>query len=158
MNMRTSVTTSIETKMLAALRAANPGVECVGLMEVAADGIQKEQQLTSAQVRVYGLAQATERSDMYTCSAEVRLNVEQAESANGATFLSAHEAIAVWLEDLAMGEACEALDTDEAFVDGLMLTGGDKDFDTTDGVWFAIWQATITGRVKHNQTGEENNG
>lgn len=158
MSARQSVTTSIEAKMLAELRAANPGVECVGLMEVASEGVQKEQQLTSAQVRVYGLAQASERSDMFSASAEVRLNVEQAESVNGATFLSAHEAIALWLENLMTGAACEALDTDEAYVDGLMLTGGDKDFDTTDGVWFAIWQATITGRVKHNQTGEENNG
>ena len=34
----------------------------------------------------------------FTVKAEVRLNVEQAESANGGTFYEAHEKFALWLE------------------------------------------------------------
>ena len=149
--MSTSVSTSLETKILSTLRTLGVGVPCVGLMEVAGEGVQKEQDLSSVQVRVYNFAQVTEASGMFTVNAEIRLNVEQAESANGSTFLAAHEAIALWLERVMLGGNCEELDTEEAFVDGLQRTGGDKDFDTSDDVWFAVWNLTLSGRKKTNQ-------
>lgn len=152
---RVSVITSLESKMLEALRALNPGVQVVGLMEVASEGVQKEQDLTSLQVRVYGLAQINEAQGLYTATAEVRLNVEQAESANGALFLSAYEAVEIWLEEIMLGGDCTALDTDRAYVDGLQATGGDKDFDTTSDTWFAVWTMTLTGRMKPLQDEEE---
>ena len=45
-----SVSTSLETKILETLRALKPGVQCVGLMEVADAGVQKEQDLSALQV------------------------------------------------------------------------------------------------------------
>lgn len=149
-----SVSTSLEMKILETLRALDPGVQCVGLMEVADAGVQKEQDLSSLQVRVYNFAQQSENSGMFTVYAEIRLNVEQAESANGGVFVEAHEKVALWLEHVMLDSNCEELDTSEAFVDGLQRTGGDKDFDTSGGVWFALWNLTLSGRKKEN-TNEE---
>ena len=151
-----SVSTSLEMKILETLRALKPGVQCVGLMEVADAGVQKEQDLSALQVRVYGLAQRNENSGFFTISAEIRLNVEQAESANGGAFFDAHEKVALWLEHVMLDANCTELDTDEAYVDGLQRTGGDKDFDTLGGVWFAIWNMTLSGRIKEQQ--EASNG
>ena len=57
---RLSATTSLEMKILDALRALNLPVPCVGMMERADAGEQKEQDTTSAQVRVWNFAQANE--------------------------------------------------------------------------------------------------
>ena len=149
--MALSVSTSLEAKLLATLRGLGLPVPCVGLMEVADAGVQKEQDLSSVQVRVYSFAQVTESSGMFTINAEIRLNVEQAESANGGTFLEAHEKVALWLEHVMLGANCEELDTDEAFVDGLQRNGGDKDFDISGGEWFAVWNLTLSGRIKQQE-------
>ena len=151
-----SVSTSLEMKILETLRALKPGVQCVGLMEVADAGEQKEQDLSALQVRVYNFAQRTENGGTFTVAAEIRLNVEQAESANGGTFFEAHEKVALWLEHVMLDSNCEELDTDEAFVDGLQRTGGDKDFDTSGGAWFAVWEMTLSGRIREQQ--EASNG
>ena len=150
--MRRSVSTALEAKILEALRGLEPGVQCVGLMEVSAEGVQKEQDLSAVQVRVYNFAQLTENGAMFSVAAEIRLNVEQAESANGGLFFDAHERFALWLERVMLGDECEELETDEAYVNGFLRTGDDKDFDTTDGVWFAVWNMTISGRVKQETT------
>jgi len=149
--MALSVSTSLEAKVLATLRGLGLPVPCVGLMEVADAGTMKEQDLTSVQVRVYNFAQVTEASGMFTLMVEIRLNVEQAESANGGTFYDAHERIALWLQHVMLGDACAELDTDEAHVDGLQRTGDDKDFDTTGGEWFAAWNLTLSGRLKQQE-------
>ena len=154
--MRRSVSTALEAKILEALRGLEPGVQCVGLMEVSAEGVQKEQDLSAVQVRVYNFAQLTENGEMFSVAAEIRLNVEQAESANGSAFLLVYEKVARWLEHVMLDANCTELDTDEAFVDGLQRTGGDKDFDTSGGVWFAVWNMTLTGRIKEEQ--ETTNG
>ena len=150
-----SVSTSLEMKILETLRGLNPGVQCVGLMEVADAGVQTEQDLSALQVRVYNFAQMTENGSTFTVTAEIRLNVEQAESANGGAFFDAHEKVALWLEHVMLDANCTELDTDEAFVDGLQRTGGDKDFDTSGGVWFAVWNMTLSGRKKEQQEQEE---
>lgn len=149
--MALSVSTSLEAKVLATLRGLGLPLPCVGLMEVADAGTMKEQDLSSVQVRVYNFAQVTEASGMFTLSVEIRLNVEQAESANGGTFYNAHEAIELWLQHVMVGEACAELDTDEVFVDGLQRTGDDKDFDTAGGEWFAAWNMTLSGRIKQQE-------
>ena len=150
---RLSATTSLEMKILDALRALNLPVPCVGMMERADAGEQKEQDTTSAQVRVWNFAQTNEAFAVFTASAEIRLIVEQSESANGGMFFDAHELIALWLEGVMLGDGCVALSTDEADVDGLQRTGGDKDFDSTVNGWYATWNFTIYGRVK-SQTQE----
>lgn len=151
---RLSATTSLEMKILDALRALNLPVPCEGMMERADAGEQKEQDTTSAQVRVWNFAQTHEAFATFTVSAEIRLVVEQSESANGGMFFDAHEAVALWLEGVMLGDRCVALSTDEADVDGLQRTGGDKDFDPTVNGWCATWNFTISGRVKQQQKQE----
>ena len=153
---RLSVTASLEAKLLETIRSLAPEVRAVGLLETADAGTQKEEDLTSFQVRVYNFAQPNEAVGVFTCSAEIRLNVEQAESANGGLFFDAHEKLALWLERVMLGDACEELETDEAYIDGLQRNGDDKDFDTMTGEWFAVWNMTLSGRIKHEQ--EEANG
>jgi len=145
---RLSATTSLEMKILDALRALKLPVPCAGIMERADAGEQKEQDTTSAQVRVWNFAQANEAVAAFTASAEIRLVVEQSESADGGTFFDAHELIALWLEGVMLGDQCVALSTDEVDVDGLQRTGGDKDFDAAINGWYASWNFTISGRVK----------
>ncbi len=149
--MALSVSTSLEDKLPATLRGLRLPLPCVGLMEVADAGTMKEQDLSSVQVRVYNFAQVTEASGMFTLSVEIRLNVEQAESANGGTFYNAHEAIELWLQHVMLADNCAELDTDEVFVDGLQRTGDDKDFDTAGGEWFAAWNMTLSGRIKQQE-------
>ena len=143
-----SAETSVEMKMLEGLRGLSLPLPCVGLMETADAGTAKEQDLSSVQVRTHDFAQTYEAMEMFTLSAEIRLNVEQAESADGGAFLEAHEKIALWLERLMMGDRCVELETAEAFVDGFRIVGGDKDFDTSGGVWFAVWNIALNGRIK----------
>ena len=143
-----SATTSLEMSLHGALRSLGLDVPVVSMMEVAAEGVLKEQGLTSVQVRVFGLEQTTEALPMFTVSAEIRLNVEQAESANGQLFFDTHEKVALWLERVMVGNRCDELETDEVFVDGFRRTGGEKDFDPAGGVWFAVWNVTICGRFK----------
>lgn len=150
--MRKSVSTSLETKILEVLRGLELGMQCVGLMEVATEGDTKEQDLTAVQVRVHNFAQTSENGTMFTVAAEIRLNVEQAESADCRMFVDAHEKIALWLEHVMVDANCAELDTDEAYVDGLQRMGGEKDFDTSGGVWFALWNMTLTGRIKQEAT------
>lgn len=153
---RRSVSMSLEAKVLEKVRELCPDIRAVGLLEVADEGTQKEEDLTSFQVRVYNFQQPNEGAEMYAVAVEVRLNVEQAESANGGVFLSAHEKFALWLERVMIGDRCTELETAEAHVDGLQRTGDDKDFDAADGVWFAIWNMTLTGRVKKQQEESDN--
>lgn len=150
-----SVSASLEDKIVDTLRALVPDVRTVGLLEVAEEGIAKDEDLTALQVRVYNFAQMYESMGMFTASAEIRLNVEQAESANGGLFFDAHEKVALWLEHVMMGENSTELDTGRAHVDGLQRVGDDKDFDTMDGVWFAVWNLTLTGRIKPTEQQEE---
>lgn len=152
--MRKSVSTSLETKILEALRGLGLEMQCVGLMEVAAEGDTKEQDLTAVQVRVYNFAQTSENGTMFTVVAEIRLDVEQAESADCRLFVDAHEKIALWLEHVMVDANCAELDTDEACVDGLQRMGGEKDFDTSGGVWFALWNMTLSGRIIQEATHE----
>ena len=150
--MNKSVSASLEAKFLEVLRKIAPDVEAVGLLEMADAGRVKDEDLTSFQVRVYEFKQPNEATGAFTVKAEVRLNVEQAESANGGLFYNAHESFALWLERVMLGDNCEELETDEAYVNGFQRTGDDKDFDTTDGVWFAVWTMTISGRIKQEAT------
>ena len=145
---RLSVTASLEAKLLETLRALVPDVHSVGLLETADAGSQKEEDLTSLQVRVYNFAQPTEATGIFSVSAEVRLNVEQAESANGGLYFDTHEKVALWLEHVMIGANSSELDTESAYVDGLQRVGDDKDFDTMTGEWFAVWNMTLTGRIK----------
>ncbi|MBO7686911.1 MAG: hypothetical protein J6V72_11040 [Kiritimatiellae bacterium] len=148
---RKSVSASIEAKILEALRGIAPDVRAVGLLETAEQGAAKEEDLTSLQVRVYDFRQPNEATGAFTVTAEVRLTVEQAESANGGLFFDVHEKVALWLERIMVGATCSELDTDEAFVDGLQRTGDDKDFDTTAGTWFAVWNMTLSGRIRNEE-------
>ena len=150
-NMRKSVSASMEAKMLEILHKVVPDVKCVGLLETADAGKVKDEDLTSFQVRAYDFKQPNEATAAFTLKVEVRLNVEQAESANGGLFYDAHERFALWLERVMLGDNCKELETDEAYVNGFQRTGDDKDFDTTDGVWFAIWNMTISGRIRETE-------
>lgn len=143
-----SINLSLEEALLTALRGLNTGVPVVGLLEVAASGTVKEEDLTALQVRVYGMQQPHESLPMFQVTAEVRLNVEQAEAADGSLFATAHEAVALWVQKVMLGDECTELETDDVYVDGLQVTGGDMDFDTSGGVWFAVWNMTLTGRLK----------
>lgn len=149
---RLSVSASLEAKLLETLRALVPDVRSVGLLETADAGTQKDEDLTALQVRVYDFRQLHEATEMFTVAAEIRLNVEQAESANGGLFFGIHEKVALWLERVMLGPNCAELETGEAYVDGLQRTGDDKDFDTMDGVWFAVWNLTLSGRIKQEAT------
>lgn len=144
-----SICKSLEDKLLESLRGL-PGVSVPveGLLEVAAAGELKDEEPTSLQVKVYGMQQPHESMRMYTVTAELRLYVEQAESANGRLFSDTHEAVALWLEGVMLDDACTALETSDVFVDGLQVTGGDLDFDNAGGEWFASWNLTLTGRKK----------
>ena len=152
---RLSVSASLEAKILSTIRTLAPGIRAVGFLEVANAGKQKDEDMTSFQVRVYNFQQLNEATCTFSISAEVRLNVEQAESANGSMFFDAHEAVSLWLERVMLGDNCEELETDEAYVDGFLRTGDDKDFDTTDGVWFAVWNLTLSGRIKQETIDNE---
>ena len=153
---RLSVSASIEAKLLRTFRELMPDMQVVGLLETSDAGTQKVEDMTALQVRVYNLVQTNEAAGFFTVSAEIRLNVEQAESADGGVFFSAHETVALALERLMMRGNCTELETDEAFVDGLQRTGDDKDFDTMDGAWFAVWDLTLSGRIKEQE--ETDNG
>lgn len=148
---RMSVSASLEAKILETLRTLVPALPSVGLLEVANAGTLKHEDLTSFQVRVFNFQQPNEALGVFAVSAEVRLNVEQSESANGNVFFDAHETFSLWLERVMLGDNCTELETDEAHVDGFQRTGDDKDFDTTDGAWFAVWNMTLTGRIKTEQ-------
>ncbi len=150
--MRKSVSASIEAKFLEVLREVAPGVRAVGLLETADAGRMKDEDRTSFPVRVSNFKQPNEATGACTVTAEVRLNVEQAESANGGLFFDAHERFALWLERVMLGDECEELETKGAYIAGFQRTGDDKDFDTTDGVWFAVWTMTISGRIKQEAT------
>lgn len=143
-----SVSASLEAKMLETIRALAPDVRAVGLLEVADAGAQKDEDLTSFQVRVYDFRQVHEGTVAFTAAVEVRLAVEQAESADGGAFFDAHERFALWLERVMLGDGCAELETDEAFVDGFRREGDDKDFDTAAGAWAAVWNMALAGRVK----------
>ena len=149
-----SVSASMEAKLLETLRALVPEVRAVGLLETADAGEQKDEDLTTIQVRAYNFVQTREASPFFTLSAEIRLYVEQAESANGGLFRDAHEKIALWLEGV-MEDVDGSLDTDRAYVDGLQRNGDDKDFDTTIGEWFAVWNVTLSGRIRPTEEQEE---
>lgn len=155
---RLSVSASLEAKILETLRALVPEVRSVGLLETADAGTQKDEDPTSLQVRVYDFRQLNEATAVFSVSAEIRLNVEQAESANGGLFLDMHEKVALWLERVMLGDACEELNTDEAYIDGFQRNGDDKDFDTMTGEWFAVWDVTLTGRIKQEEEQETDNG
>lgn len=149
-----SVSASMEAKLLETLRALVPEVRAVGLLETADAGEQKDEDLTTIQVRAYNFVQTREASPFFTLSAEIRLYVEQAESANGGLFRDAHEKIALWLEGV-MEDVDGSLDTARVHVDGLQRNGDDKDFDTTTGEWFAVWNVTLSGRIKPTEEQEE---
>lgn len=144
-----SICTSLEAKLLEVLRGIGLGIDIEGLFEVAASGTVKQEELTALQVRVYGMTQLSEALPMYSVTAELRLNVEQAESANGQLYFDAHEKVALLLQRLMLDDNCTVLGTDEVHVDGLQVTGGDADFDA-GGEWFAVWTVTLTGRLKAN--------
>ncbi len=148
---RRSASAALEARLLESLRGLGTGVPCVGLLETAAAGEAREQDPTSLQVRVHGFAQANEALCAFAVSAEVRLRVEAAESADGALFASAHEAVALWLEGVMLGDRCVALGTDEVDVDGLRRTGGDMGFDAADGAWYAVWNVEISGRTRQQE-------
>ena len=154
--MRKSVSASLEARFLEILREVAPDVKAVGLLETADAGSMKDEDMTSFQVRVYNFKQPNEATAAFTVEAEVRLNVEQAESADGGLFCDAHEKFALWLERVMLGDNCSELATDEAYINGFQRTGDDKDFDTTDGVWFADWKMTISGRIKATEQEADN--
>lgn len=150
--MAKSIEFSLEEKLMEALKAAiNDEIPVIGLIGHTNEGFLKEQDLTSVQVRVYNLTQPHEALPLYEVSAEVRLNVEQAETANGGLFTDMHEAIALYLQQVMLGDNCVALSTDECFVDGLQRGGGDANFDVSGGEWFATWNMTLTGRLKQEE-------
>lgn len=149
---RISASASLEAKLLETVRKLVPDVRAVGFLETADAGTQKDEDLTSFQVRVYNFVQTNEADASFEVSAEIRLNVEQAESANGGLFFDAHEKVALWLERIMLGDNCAELETDEVRVDGFMRDGDEKDFDMISGEWFAVWNMTISGRTK-----QENN-
>ena len=155
---RLSVSASIEAKVLQTLRSLVADVRSVGMLETADAGTQKDEDPTSLQVRVYNFRQPNEATCAFTVQVEIRLNVEQAESANGGLFFSTHEKVALWLERVMLGDACEELNTAEADIDGFQRNGDDKDFDTMTGEWFAVWDMTLSGRVKQEEEREELNG
>lgn len=153
---RLSVSASLEAKFLATFRELLPDMQCVGLLETADAGTQKAEDPTALQIRVYNLVQTNEALPVFTATVEIRLNVEQAESANGGVFFAAHEAVALALERLMLSDTCTEMSTNEVEVNGLQRTGDDKDFDTTDGMWFAVWNLTISGRVKATEQEADN--
>lgn len=146
--MKKSICASLEASILEKLHTLETGLTCVGLLEVAAGGTLKQEDLSAVQVRVFGVQQPHESMPKFSVTAEVRLNVEQAETANGELFASSYEALALYFERIMIGDGCVELETSDVHVDGLQMTGGDSDFDTTGGVWYAVWNMTIHGRIK----------
>lgn len=139
----------VEAKFLEALRGV-VDIGCEGLLEVAASGEVKQEDMTVLQVRVYNLTQLSEALPMCSLSVELRLNVEQAESANGRVFGEAYDAVAVWLQQVMLGDSCTALSSEGFAVDGLQVAGGDADFDPAAGCWYSLWNLTLTGRLTNN--------
>ena len=152
---RMSASASLEAKVLEILRGLCPDIQGVGFLETAGAGEQKHEDPTAFQVRVYNLRQSKEASPFFMVSVEIRLNVEQADSADGALFLAAHEAVALWLERVMVQVDGEELDTQSVYVDGVQRTGDEKDFDTTGQMWFAAWALTLSGRVKQPEEQEQ---
>lgn len=145
-----SICASLEERILVDLRQLEIDVPVCGLLETAGRGEVKQEDLSAVQLRVFGMQQLHETMEHFSVTAEIRLTVEQAESANGAIFYDSHEAVALWLQRIMIGNACTALHTDDVFVDGLQVgSGGDADFDTSNGVWYAVWNVTLTGRLKN---------
>ena len=156
MSGRKSVSASLEAKFLEVLRGLVPDIPAVGFLEAALAGEQKQEDLTSIRVKVDNFSQPNEATCAFSLSVEIRLRVEQAESASGGLFLDAHERIALWLEQVMLGDACVGLGTAEAHVDGFQRTGDDKNFDTTNGDWLAVWTVTLWGRIKPSEEQETN--
>lgn len=151
-----SICASVEEKVLQALRGLDGlAVPVFGLLETAAAGEVKQEDLTALQCRVYGFSQPHEAYGLWSASMELRLTVEQAESANGQLFYDGHEAVALWLQRVMIGDLCTGLDTDEVNVDGFQIGGGDADYDTSNGAWFAVWTVTLSGRLKEQSESEE---
>lgn len=146
-----SINATLEESLLEKLRSVDTGVDCFGLLEVAASGEVKQEDLTAIQVRVHDVRQLHEPYDMYSAVAEIRLNVEQAESANGELFYRAHEAVALWVQLMMLDDNCISLSTDDAYVDGLQLSGNDADYDSNGGIWYSIWNLTLSGRLKKGE-------
>ena len=154
-----SICASLEDKILSVLQnvkvAGYLDIPIIGLLQVAGSGEVKNEDLTALQVRVYGVQQPHEAHAIWQARVEIRLNVEQAESANGVLFREAFEAVAIWIEHTMVEDRCTALNTDEVFVDGFQLgDGGDADYDIANGVWFANWNLTLSGRIKINEEEE----
>lgn len=156
MSGRKSVSASLEAKFLEVLRGLVPDIPAVGFLEAALAGEQKQEDLTSIRVRVYNFSQSNEATCAFSLSVEIGLRVEQAESASGGLFRDAHERIALWLEQVMLGDACVGLGTDEAHVDGFQRAGDDKNFNTTNGDWLAVWTVTLWGRIKPSEEQETN--
>lgn len=147
-----SICASLEDKIVSVLQSAEVvgylEIPIVGLLQVAGSGEVKREDLTSIQVRVSDVQQPHEALALWQARVEIKLNVEQAESANGVLFREAFEAIATWIERTMISENCTELDTEEVNVDGLQLGGGDSDYDGASGLWFANWNLTLSGRLK----------
>lgn len=146
-----SVSASIEAKFLEVFREMMPDMQSVGLLEVSGEGSAKFENPTSVQVRVYNFTQLHEAMGMFSVAVEIRLNVEQSESANGGLFADAHEKISTWMEDVMLDDRCTILSTPRAYIDGFQRGGDDKDFDTLGGMWYAVWDLTLTGRIKKQE-------
>jgi len=147
--VRNSICVSLEGKFLSAFRSLiGVCVPIVGLFETAEAGRIKEEDLTPLQVRVFNMSQQHEGLPMYSASAEIRLTVEQAESASAEVFRETYESVSKFVEDMMLGDNCVSLSTDDVYVDGLQAVGGDADFDISGGEWFAVWNLTVTGRLK----------
>ena len=146
-----SVSASIEAKFLEVFREMMPDMQSVGLLEVSGEGSAKFENPTSVQVRVYNFTQLHEAMGMFSVAVEIRLNVEQSESANGGLFADAHEKISTWMEVVMLDDRCTILSTPRAHIDGFQRGGDDKDFDTLGGMWYAVWDLTLTGRIKKQE-------
>ena len=138
MSGRKSISASLEAKFLEVLRGLVPDIPAVGFLEAALAGEQKQEDLTSIRVKVDNFSQSNEAACAFSLSVEIGLRVEQAESASGGLFLDAHERIALWLEQ----------DQNNATTD--------KNFDTTNGDWLAVWTVTLWGRIKPSEEQETN--
>lgn len=156
MSGRKSVSASLEAKFLEVLRGLVPDIPAVGFLEATLAGEQKQEDPTSIRVKVDNFSQSNEATCAFSLSVEIGLRVEQAESASGGLFLDAHERIALWLEQVMLGDACVGLGTAEAHVDGFRRTGDDKNFNTTNGDWIAVWTVTLWGRIKPSEEQETN--
>ena len=50
-----------------------------------------------------------------------------------------------------LDDRCTILSTPRAYIDGFQRGGDDKDFDTLGGMWYAVWDLTLTGRIKKQE-------